>query len=73
MVQGYLCNVCEQYFNAMIAGMYFLQMVIQKDSSFGFEGPGGSVSFAVSEVHFLVHKMLDFRSFRPMDPLRPSA
>jgi len=44
MVQGYLCNVCEQYFNAMIAGMYFLQMVIQKDSLFGFEGPGGSVS-----------------------------
>jgi hypothetical protein len=27
----------------------------------------------VSEVHFLVHKMLDFRSFRPLDPLQPSA
>jgi hypothetical protein len=22
--------------------------------------------------HFLVHKMLDFRSFRPLDPLRPA-
>ena len=32
-----------------------------------------TVCFAISEVHFLVYKMLDFRSFRPLDPLRPSA